>query len=71
MIRLAIGLLLLTSPALAQQQQNQPPEIQALQARIMQEVSGNLQCSALSIGLREENAKLKAEIESLKKDRPK
>ena len=66
--KIAFALVAFTAAqALAQQQPAPSPEIQALQARIMQEVSGSLQCSAIAIELREANAKLKAEINALKK----
>lgn len=66
MIRIAFALVLLATPALAQQQPAPSPEVQALQARVMQEINGNLQCSTAAITLQGENAKLKAEIEKLK-----
>jgi predicted RNA-binding Zn ribbon-like protein len=67
MNRFALLLVLLATPALAQQPAP-PPEMQALQGRVMQEINANLQCSAATIVLQADNAKLKAEIEALKKE---
>lgn len=64
MIRFAILLSLLTTPALAQQPPT--PEVQALLQRIQQEVQGSINCSIGVVTLQQENAKLKKEIEELK-----
>ena len=72
MKRLSLLLSLIVSPSLAQQQPASP-EMQAMQARVMQEINGNLQCSAASIALQQEIARLRAENAALKKpaDQPK
>ena len=66
MIKL-IALLFWPSFAFAQQAS---PEMQALQTRVMQEINSNLQCSAANINIQQELAKLKAELEALKGDKP-
>lgn len=58
-------ILAFTTSAFAQQQPL--PEVQALQSRVMAEINSNLQCTTSVITLQQENAKLKAEIEELKK----
>lgn len=67
LIGILAALIFRMAPAFAQQ--NQPPsaEMQALQARVMAEINSNLQCSTAGITLQQEVAKLKAEIEALKK----
>lgn len=65
MKRLAILIALLASPALAQQQQEASPEIQAMSGKIMREVSEGLQCQAASIKLAKENETLKARVKEL------
>lgn len=64
-MRLLIAFLLFTAPALAQQPPS--PEIQALHAKLMQELNANLQCTSVAISLQTEIAKLKARIEELEK----
>lgn len=68
MIRVIILLsAFIISPSYAQQSISPSPEIQAMQARIMQELNSNLQCSIMLIRLRETNEALKAEVERLMK----
>lgn len=43
-------------------------DIQALQARILQEINASLQCTAQVITLQQEIAKLKADLEAAKKE---
>ena len=65
-VLLSALLMLITTSSLAQQQ-TQAPEVQALQAKLMQELNASLQCTTQAIALQQENTKLKAELDALKK----
>lgn len=58
-----IGLLFLSSAAIAQ---TTTPEIQAVGAKLMQEINANIQCNAQGIVARQEIEKLQIEIAALK-----
>lgn len=45
---------------------DQPPEVQALGAKLMQEINANIQCNANAIAGKAEIEKLQAEIKRLK-----
>lgn len=51
------------------QNNNKPPDFQAIAEKLMEEINNNIQCRAGLITDKQENQKLKAEIEKLKKDK--
>lgn len=70
-ITITCFILLISTSALAQNQNSKPPEFQAMVDRYMEEINSNLQCRAALITDRQEIQRLKAEIEELKKDKKK
>lgn len=58
------------TPAFAQQPAT-TPAIKALQARVMQEINFNLQCNTNLMAATDEISRLKAELDELRKAKPK
>ena len=48
------------------QQQQASPEVQALQARVLQELNGSLQCTTQAITLQQQVTKLTADLKEMK-----
>ncbi len=54
----------ITTPAFAQQQA--APEVQALQAKLMQELNNSLQCTTQAITLQQQVTKITADLKAMK-----
>ncbi len=67
MRKLALLLVLLASPALAQQPQT--PEVEALSQRLIAEINASLQCSAGLISAKREIERLTAELAQLREEK--
>ena len=63
MKKLALAFVLCASPALAQQP---APEMEAMGAKLMQEINAGIQCNANAVAGRREIERLTAEVKALK-----